>query len=83
MSTILAFDNIQIKHSFYCRENCMKSICSSLREYTTNVSNFEKIPVVFYNGSNYDCHFIIKDKDLTKEFKGQFECLGENTEKIR
>ena len=27
----------------------------------------------------YDHHFIIKQ--LAKEFKGQFECLGENTEK--
>ena len=27
----------------------------------------------------YDYHFIIKE--LAEEFKGQFECLGENTEK--
>ena len=38
-----------------------------------------EIPVVFRNGSNYDYHFIIKE--LAKEFKGKFECLGENTEK--
>ena len=38
-----------------------------------------EIPVVIYNGSNYDYHFIIKE--LAEEFKGQFECLGENTEK--
>ena len=37
------------------------------------------IPVVFHNGSTYDYHFIIKE--LVKEFKGSFECLGENTEK--
>ena len=37
------------------------------------------IPVVFPNGSKYDYHFIIKE--LAKEFEGQFECLGENTEK--
>ena len=35
--------------------------------------------VVFYNDSMYDYHFIIKE--LAEEFKGQFECLGENTEK--
>ena len=35
--------------------------------------------MVFHNGSTYDYHFIIKQ--LAKEFDGQFECLGENTEK--
>ena len=34
---------------------------------------------MFHNGSTYDYHFIIKN--LTNEFEGQFECLGENTEK--
>ena len=39
----------------------------------------KKIPVVFHNGSTYDYHFIIKQ--LAREFKGNFECIGENTEK--
>ena len=39
----------------------------------------KEIPVVFHNGSAYDYHFIIKE--LFKEFEGNFECLGENTEK--
>ena len=39
----------------------------------------KEIPVIFHNGSAYDYHFIIKE--LAKEFKGNFECLGENTEK--
>ena len=39
----------------------------------------KKIPVVFHNESTYDYNFIIKQ--LTREFKGYFECLGENTEK--
>ena len=39
----------------------------------------KEIPVVFHNGSTYDYHFIIKE--LVKEFEGNFECLGENTEK--
>ena len=34
---------------------------------------------MFHNGSTYDYHFIIKE--LLKEFNGNFECLGENTEK--
>ena len=37
------------------------------------------IPVLFHNGSVYNYHFIIKY--LAREFKGSFECLGENTEK--
>ena len=39
----------------------------------------KQIPVEFHNGSTYDYHFIIKE--LVKEFDGNFECLGENTEK--
>ena len=39
----------------------------------------KEIPIVFHNGSTYDYHFIIKE--LVKEFNGNFECLGENTEK--
>ena len=39
----------------------------------------KEIPVVFHNGSTYDYHFIIKE--LAKEFDGNFECLGQNTEK--
>ena len=39
----------------------------------------KEIPIVFHNGSTYDYHFIIKK--LVKEFEGNFESLGENTEK--
>ena len=39
----------------------------------------KEIPVVFHNGSTYDYHFMIKE--LVKEFEGNFECLGKNTEK--
>ena len=39
----------------------------------------KEIPVVFHNGSTYDYHSIIKE--LVKEFEGNFDCLGENTEK--
>ena len=39
----------------------------------------KEIPVVFHNGSTCDYHFIIKE--LVKEFNGNFDCLGENTEK--
>ena len=39
----------------------------------------KEIPVVFHNDSTYDYHFIIKE--LVKKFEGNFDCLGENTEK--
>ena len=39
----------------------------------------KEIPVVFHNGSTYDYHFIIKQ--LARKSKGNFDCLGENTEK--
>ena len=39
----------------------------------------KNIPVIFHNGSTYDYDFIIKE--LANEFEGNFECLGENTEK--
>ena len=39
----------------------------------------KKIPIVFHNGSTYDYHFVTKK--LAEEFKSDFECLGENTEK--
>ena len=42
-----------------------------------NVS--KNIHIVFRNWSNYDYHFIIKE--LAEEFKKQFTCLEENTEK--
>ena len=38
-----------------------------------------EIVLKIHNGSIYDYHFIIKE--LAEEFKGQFECLGENIEK--
>ena len=49
-----------------------------------NISNLrykvpKKIPVVFHNGSIYSYYFIIKQ--LAEKFKGQFECLVDNTEK--
>ena len=39
----------------------------------------QEIPRKIHNGLKYDYHFIIKE--LAQEFKGEFECLGENMEK--
>ena len=39
----------------------------------------KEIPIVFHNSSTCDYYFIIKQ--LAKEFKDQFEYLGENSNK--
>ena len=39
----------------------------------------KEVSIDFYNGSNPEYYFIIKE--LAKEFKKQFTCLAENTEK--
>ena len=68
--------------------------CKKVRDHCHHTGNFreaahsernlrhnvpKKIPTVFDNGSTYDYHFVIKK--IAEEFKGHFECLGENTEK--
>ena len=65
----------------------VKDYCHYTRKYrgaAHNICNLryrilKEIPVVFHNGSTYAYHFIIKE--LLKEFDGDFECLGKNTEK--
>ena len=42
-----------------------------------NYKGPKKIPVKIHSGSKNDYHFIIKE--LAKEFKGEFEWLGDNT----
>ena len=64
------------------RDHC--HFTGKYRGATHNICNMnykisKNISFVFHNGSTYDYHFIIKE--LAKEFNGQFECLGENTEK--
>ena len=55
-----------------------------MQKYCTSICNLkysvpEVIFIVFYNGSNYDCYFIINK--LAKKFKEKINCLRENTEK--
>ena len=65
----------------------VKDYCHYARKYRGTAHNIcnlryrilKEIPVVFHNGSTYAYHFIIKE--LVKEFDGDFECLGKNTEK--
>ena len=56
-------------HCHYTRKyrGAVHNVCN-LRQKTP-----KEIPVVFHNGSKYGYHFI--SKELTEEFKGQFECL--------
>ena len=54
------------------------------RGVTHNIRNLrykisKGIPVVFHSGFKYGYHFIIKEP--SKEFEGQFTCLGKNIEK--
>ena len=59
-------------------------VTEKYRDAAHNICNLryktlKEIPVVFYNGSKYDNHFIIKK--IAEKVKGHFQCLGENTEK--
>ena len=40
----------------------------------------KNIPIVIHNGSIYDYDFIINQ--LTEEFNGEFDCIGENMENM-
>ena len=75
------FDMID-KKNYKVRDHCHYT--GKYRGAAHNICNLryrvpKEIPVVFHNGSSYDYHFIIKE--LVKEFEGNFDCLGENTEK--
>ena len=75
------FDKSDKKHH-KVRDHCHYT--GKYRRAAHNICNLrykipKEIPIVFHNGSTYDYHFIIKE--LVKEFEGNFECLGEKTEK--
>ena len=75
------FDKNDKKH-YKVRDHCHYT--GKYRRAAHDICNLrykipKEIPVVFHNGSTYDYHFIINE--LVKEFDGNFECLGENTEK--
>ena len=64
--------NTDDKKYYKVRDHC---------HYTGKYRTSKEIPPIFHNGSKYDYHFIIKK--LTKEFKGQFECLGEHKKELK
>ena len=70
------------KKNYKVRDHCHYT--GKYRGAAHNICNLrykipKEIPIVFHNGSTYDHHF--KMEELVKEFEGNFECLGENTEK--
>ena len=70
------------KKNYKVRDHCPYT--GRYRGAAHNICNLRykvprEVPVIFHNGSTYDYHFIIKE--LVKEFDGNFERLGENTEK--
>ena len=70
------FDNDKVKDYCYFTgkyRGAAHSKCNLKHKIPKN------IPIIFHNGSKYDYHFIIRE--LASEFEGNFECLGENTEK--
>ena len=74
--------SLERKKNYKVRDQCHYK--GKYRSAAHNICNLrykvpKEIPIVFHNGSIYDYHFIIKE--LVKEFEGNFECLGENTEK--
>ena len=76
------FENKYLKHKKYCK---VRDHCHYTREYRGAVHSMcnlkysvpKKIPIVFHNESNYDCHFIIKE--LSE--KNNLIVFWENTEK--
>ena len=75
------------KKSEYELYHKVRDHCHYTRNFiapTHNICNLrynvpKKIMMVFHNGSTYDYYFVIKK--LGEEFKVEFECFGENTEK--
>ena len=78
------FKNKYLKNKKYFN---VRDHCHYTREYRDvahGICNLKysvpkSILIAFHNGPNYDYHFI--KKKLREEFKKQFTCLGENTEK--
>ena len=74
--------NKKSEYAFYHRVRDDCHYTGKFRGVAHNICNWrckvsKAIPVVFHNGTIYDYHFIIKQ--LVEDFKGQFECLGQNT----
>ena len=74
--------NAKDKNYWQARDHChytgkYRGAADSICNLKFNVP--KEISVFRHNVSNYAYYFI--SKELANEFKGQFECLGENKEK--
>ena len=87
-------DHMRIKNVAMYAENCLWETIKKVRDHchftgkyrgaahskcNMNYKIAKDIPIVFHNLSSYDGHPIIKE--LANKFYGEYECLGENTEK--
>ena len=75
---------LKLKNYQKVRDHCnftgnYRGVVRSICNLGFHVPN--EVPVVFHNGSNYDCHFIIKE--LANRSEGQLEHLAKNTEKYK
>ena len=70
---------LPVKERDSYHKNKLCHICK--KGFSTDDDNkkYQKSLQLSNNGSTYNYHFIIKE--LVEEFEGQFECLGQNTEK--
>ena len=67
---VINYYKFTLKYQGSCHKIC-RSKCRSLKE----------IPIIFHNGSTYGYHFIINELAISFKEYGNFECLGENSEK--
>ena len=77
------FENKYVKKRKYRKVRHHCHYTGEHRGATDSICNLKysvlkKFPIAFYNGCNYDYHFIIKE--FAEKFKKQFTCLGKNTE---
>ena len=73
-----------MKDRKYCKVRDHCNYTGKYRDGAHSICNLKysvpkNVPIAFHSVSNYRYHFIIKE--LAEEFKKQFTCLGENTEK--
>ena len=75
---------INIWRKKYCKVRDHCHYTGEYRKAAHSIYNLKyivpkKISIAFHNESSHDYHFVIKKTPI--EFKKQFTCLGENTEK--
>ena len=79
--TFWGFDHIEDKPTLYRGRDCMKKFCTSLREHTKNIIDFEKekmLPLTKeeLNHIKMQGHVILMEKEFQKSF------LKDNLSKI-